>query len=101
VTLERIAAVPADACRIAWPVCPRHGNTITATGGKSWCRALGCDRQWDYDRGDIPCPEPVRWRVTDQQGQGGLMCNGHALNARTALIGSTVVPLEEEGGEGR
>lgn len=93
-TLERIAAVPADACRICWSVCPEHGNTISATGGTSWCRVPGCGRRWDYDRGDIPCPEPVRWRVTDQHGDGGAMCDGHVLGARTALIGGTVVPLD-------
>ncbi|WP_395110734.1 hypothetical protein [Actinomadura sp. SCN-SB] len=95
-TLERIAAVPTDACRIGWPVCPQHGNTISATGGRSWCRAMGCDRRWDYDRGDIPCPEPVRWRVTDAAGGDGLMCDGHALDARTRLAGGTVVPLGDE-----
>ncbi|KAB2341522.1 hypothetical protein [Actinomadura rudentiformis] len=95
---ERIAAVPTDACRIPWPVCPEHGNTISSTGGRSWCRRPGCGRRWDYDRGDIPCPEPVRWRVTDQHGDGGPMCDGHALDARTALIGGTVVPLDEDEG---
>ncbi|MFG1999728.1 hypothetical protein ACGFNU_11330 [Spirillospora sp. NPDC048911] len=96
VTLERIAAVPAQACRISWPACPEHGNTISSTGGRSWCRVPECGRRWDYDRGDIPCPEPVHWRVTDQYGDGGPMCNGHGLDARTALIGGTVVPLGED-----
>ncbi|MFP3966580.1 hypothetical protein SMC26_30025 [Actinomadura fulvescens] len=99
VGLERIAAVPAEACRVLWPVCPEHGNTLTSTGGRSWCRRSGCGRRWDYDRGSVPCPEPVRWRVTDQHGDGGLMCDGHALDAGTALIGGTVVPLAA--GEGR
>ncbi|WUI01947.1 hypothetical protein OHR68_09090 [Spirillospora sp. NBC_00431] len=98
VGLERIAAVPADACRIPWPVCPEHGSTIAATGGTSWCRVSGCGRRWDYDRGDVPCPEPVRWRVTDQEGDGGLMCDGHALAARTLLVGGSVVPLDKTGG---
>jgi hypothetical protein len=93
--LERIAAVPADACRISWPVCPDHGNTISASGGSSWCRVRDCGRQWDYDRGDIPCPEPVRWRVTDQYGNAALMCDGHARDARTVRVG-TITRLEGE-----
>jgi hypothetical protein len=97
--LERIEAVPDGACELRWGVCPEHGATLTGTGGTCRCQIPECGRSWDYDRMDLPCAEPARWRVTDQYGHGGVMCDGHARNAREALVDATVVPLRPTGQE--
>jgi hypothetical protein len=91
--LARIAARPAGSCTIPWGVCPAHGNTLTSTGGKTWCTITGCGRTWDYDRLAMPCAEPARWKLTDQHGAKVLACDGHARDARNRLEGATVVPL--------
>jgi hypothetical protein len=48
VDLDRIktAAAPGP-CRVSWGVCPEHGNTLTSSAGKTWCRTAGCDRTWE------------------------------------------------------
>ncbi len=94
--LDRIAdAMKAGACLVPWGVCPEHGNTLTSTGGKTWCRAVGCGRTWDYDRVGLPGTEPARWTVTDQRGTSLAMCDGHALDARQRLDGARVELREE------
>ncbi len=88
-------------CGIPWGVCPDHGNTLTSSGGRSWCREPGCGRTWNYDRGGTPCSEPVTHRVTDATGSSMLTCRGHALGAEKQLEGGTVTPLaQEENGRG-
>jgi hypothetical protein len=99
--LARIAARPDGSCAIPWGVCPEHGNTLTSTGGKTWCRAPGCGRQWGYDRMGMPCAEPARWKLTDAEGAEALLCDGHALDARNRLEGARVVPLGAAPGGGR
>lgn len=89
----RVRARPADACPADWGVCPVHGNTLTSSGGRSWCRADDCDRTWNYDRGGEPCAEPVRWLVTDETGYSFRACDGHATAARAQIIGATVEPV--------
>lgn len=91
--LARLAARPQNACSIPWGVCPEHGNTLTGTGGKTWCSRPGCGRTWRYDRLTMPCAEPARWWLTDAQGAGARICDGHALDARARLEGAQVVPL--------
>jgi len=87
--LGRIAAaMKPGACAVPWGVCPEHGNTLTSTGGHSWCRVTGCGRQWDYDRAGLPCIEPARWTVTDKHSHACVMCDGHALDARKRLQGA-------------
>jgi hypothetical protein len=50
--LDRIAAaMKPGVCPVPWGVCPEHGNTLTSTARKTWCRAVGCGRTWAYDRG--------------------------------------------------
>jgi hypothetical protein len=62
--LDRIAAATKPgACLVPWGVCPEHGNTLTSTGRKTWCRETGCGRTWTYDRGGLPYIEPARWRL--------------------------------------
>jgi hypothetical protein len=94
--LDRVAAaMKPGVCAVPWGVCPEHGNTLTGTGGKTWCRVAGCGQKWDYDRADLPCIEPARWQVTDQHGEASVMCDGHALEARKRLEGAQVELREE------
>jgi len=89
--LNRIAdAMKPGACAVPWGVCPDHGNTLTSTSCKTWCRVIGCGRTWNYDRVGVPCIEPARWRVTDRHGQARMICDGHALDARKRLEGACV-----------
>jgi len=92
--LDRIAAasVPGT-CPIPWGACPEHGNTLTSSGGLTWCRDAGCGRTWSYDHIGLPCTEPARWTVTDQHGGTGMMCDGHALDAAKRLDGARTAPL--------
>lgn len=94
--LGRIAAAARPtACRVQWGACPQHGNTLTSSGGKTWCRYGGCVGTWDWDRVGLPCTEPARWKVTDRQGGESVMCHGHALDARRCLEGARVELREE------
>jgi hypothetical protein len=98
--LARIAARPPGSCVIPWGVCPEHGNTLTSTGGKTWCTTPRCGRAWGHDRLAMPCAEPARWKLTDQHGAEALLCDGHALDARNRLEGAMVVPLDPPPGRG-
>lgn len=81
--LRRVAAVPADACNWPWGVCPEHGDTLTASGGKTWCRVRNCRHKWEYDYMDTPCPEPTAYTISDDAGsEPKRVCYGHALAAR-------------------
>jgi hypothetical protein len=89
--LDRISAASAPGtCSIPWGVCPEHGNTLVSTAGRTWCRELGCQRRWDYDRVALPCAEPARWTITDQCGGTSVMCAGHALDATRFIQGAHV-----------
>jgi hypothetical protein len=89
----RAATTAPGTCSVPWGACPDHGNTLISTGGMAWCRDLGCQRQWNYDRVALPCAEPARWTITDQCGGTGVMCNGHALDATSRIEGARVAPL--------
>jgi hypothetical protein len=84
------AATKPGVCRVSWGVCPEHGNTLTSSGGKAWCRNTRCGRTWGSDRVGVPCIEPVRWRVTDKHGGTLLTCDGHALDASERIEGAQV-----------
>jgi len=91
--LARIAAVPAGACGLGSGVCPDHGNTLTGTGGRAWCRHPGCARTWGYDRLTGPCPELVTHAVVDAEGTRFGVCDGHAIECRERLDGATITAL--------
>jgi hypothetical protein len=74
-------------------VCREHGNTLTSTDGRSWCRDASCAQTWSYDRTGLPCTEPARWTVTDQHGNTMVTCDGHALDAAQRLSGARTAPL--------
>lgn len=78
-------------CGIGWGVCPEHGNTLTSSGGTTRCRT--CGREWRYDRAGQPCTEPVTHEVVDAEGGRRRLCEGHAVAARTEVIGGQVIPL--------
>jgi hypothetical protein len=91
---ERITTATAPrTCAVPWGACREHGNTLVSSGGKSWCRNAGCRQSWDYDRGGLPCTDPARWHITDRHAGTILVCDGHAVAARTSLDGARVVPL--------
>ena len=94
--LDRVAnAMKPGACAVPWGVCPEHGNTLTSSGRKAWCRVPDCGRTWNYDRVGLPCIEPARWAVTDMHGARSVMCDGHALDASKRLEGARVELREE------
>lgn len=80
-------------CRAEWGVCPEHGNTLTGSGGRSWCRTPGCGRRWGYDRVGQPCQEPAHWLLRDSAGGESQLCDGHALDARERLVDAVLIPL--------
>jgi hypothetical protein len=80
-------------CAADWGLCPEHGNTLTSSGGRSWCRRPGCRRRWDYDRGGLPCTEPAAYRVRDNAGGESQLCTGHANDACQRLTGARLIPL--------
>jgi hypothetical protein len=89
-------------CRAEWGVCPAHGNTLSSSGGRSWCRTAGCGRSWDWDRGGLPCTEPAAFRVRgrgDDPGRWGPVCPGHTLAALDQLEGIELLPLESRSAE--
>jgi hypothetical protein len=91
--LGRIEAAAAPGvCAVSWGVCPEHGNTLTCSGGRTWCRLAGCCGTWDYDRAGLPCSEPARWSVRDQHGGSSAMCDGHAFDAARCIDGAQVAP---------
>jgi hypothetical protein len=93
--LDRVAAARAPGtCKIPWGVCPEHGNTLTGTGGRSWCKRSRCGRQWDYDRGGLPCTEPAAWTWVAPYGTAQV-CQGHAAEIRAQLVTAAhLTPVE-------
>lgn len=85
--LARLDAIPADACRLPFLVCPEHGNTLRSTGGESRCSR--CGRRWPYSF-DEPCPEVVTHTATDIEGTSFGVCDGHAVDVRARMVGATV-----------
>jgi hypothetical protein len=99
VTAEELArirsrnAMSQPVCGAQWGVCPEHGNTLSSSGGRSWCRVPGCGRSWGWDRGGLPCTEAAAWRLLDQKGGEMILCEGHAIAARAQLEGGRLVPM--------
>ncbi|MEV4162140.1 pentapeptide repeat-containing protein [Nonomuraea dietziae] len=91
--LARLAARPEGSCTMPWSVCPEHGNTLISTGGISRCRAPECGRTWGYGRDATPCAELATHRLVDVEGNQALVCDGHALAARSELTGARLEPL--------
>jgi hypothetical protein len=92
--LIRLTARGADACPVPWGVCPEHGGTLRATGGRCWCTASGCLRSWGHSRLSEPCTERVTHRVVDAVSGTLDVCDGHAVDVRTRMDGATITPLD-------
>ncbi|MER5890042.1 hypothetical protein ABT160_39985 [Streptomyces sp. NPDC001941] len=80
-------------CGVPWGICPEHGNTLTVSGGKTWCSSLACGRIWPYDRLSTPCAEPVRFKVSIPHGGVSRICGAHAREAAERMEGVVVEPL--------
>ncbi len=87
-------------CTARWGVCPEHGNSLRSSEGQTWCKTTGCGRTWDYDRVQQDCAEPAAYDVhgVDEPGNArlrnsGLMCAGHALDARIRIVGVKMTAL--------
>jgi hypothetical protein len=89
---RRLAADEAR-CAAQWGVCPEHGNTLSSSGGRSWCRRPGCGRTWPGSRVSHHCDELAAVLVADQAGAQLRLCAGHWADARVHLVGATVVQV--------
>jgi hypothetical protein len=99
VTDERLAAEQTR-CSAQWGVCPEHGNTLSSSGGRSWCRRAGCGRTWPGSRVSAHCDEPAMVVVVDQADAQLRLCAGHWADARTRLVGARVVRVLPTAGDG-
>jgi hypothetical protein len=88
---DRMLAADGTGCAVGWGVCPDHGNTLSASGGRTWCRRAGCRREWGARRVDSHCNEPAVAVVADQHGGTVRLCAGHWLNAQATLVGAELV----------
>lgn len=59
---------------MSWRACQHHGNTLTESGERLWCRIPGCSEL--EGRLTSPCPEPAVVRIEDGETQLRL-CMGH------------------------
>ncbi|MFE1335474.1 hypothetical protein [Streptomyces microflavus] len=82
----------ADRCTVPWGVCPEHGATLKSTGGRAWCTNLACLNTWTYDRLDPACTEPATHTIQVDNGDRYVVCDGHALTARTQITDRQVLP---------
>jgi hypothetical protein len=91
-----------QSCRAEWGICPEHGNTLSSSGGRSWCREARCGRSWEWDRGGLHCTEPAAFRVRglgDEPERWGPVCPGHTLAALDQLEGIEMQPLDSRTAE--
>lgn len=88
---DRILAADGTVCAVGWGVCPEHGNTLSASGDRTWCRRAGCGREWVGHRVDSHCDEPTVAVVADQYGGTVRLCAGHWLDAQATLLGARLV----------
>lgn len=79
-------------CTVPWGVCPEYGATLKSTGGRAWCMDLACLNAWAYDRLDAACTEPATHTVQADNGDRYVVCDGHALTARTQLTDGQILP---------
>ncbi|MCL6293290.1 hypothetical protein [Streptomyces sp. 43Y-GA-1] len=79
-------------CTVPWGVCPEHGTTLKSSGGRAWCMDLACLNAWTYDRLDAACTEPATHTIQADNGDRHVVCDGHALTARTQITDGQVLP---------
>lgn len=88
---DRMLAADGAVCAVGWGVCPEHGNTLSSSGGRTWCRRSGCGREWDGRRVDSHCDELAVVVAADQHGGTMRLCVGHWLDAQASLVGAKLV----------
>ncbi|MET9399308.1 hypothetical protein [Kitasatospora sp. NPDC002965] len=81
------------ACAAHHGTCPTCGPAgLSSSGGSTVCSR--CGTRWGYDRLKSPCAEPVTFRVVGAEGgEGILLCQGHAEDARVRLVGAVLTPF--------
>jgi hypothetical protein len=90
---DRRLAADGARCSAQWGVCPEHGNTLSSSGGRSWCRQAGCGRTWPGSRVGRHCDEPAVVLVADEAGARMRLCSGHWADASVVLVGARVVQV--------
>jgi hypothetical protein len=88
---DRHLAEDQTRCSAQWGVCPTHGNTLSSSGGRTWCRQAGCGRTWPGSRVARHCDEPAEVVVADQAGDTMQLCAGHWTDARLRMVGARLV----------
>ncbi|MFJ4710137.1 hypothetical protein ACIP6I_35630 [Streptomyces anulatus] len=88
----RSTAADPGRCTVPWGVCPEHGATLKSTGGRAWCMDLACLNAWTHDRLDAACTEPATHTIQGDNGDRYVVCDGHALTARTQITDGQVLP---------
>ncbi|MFD9598584.1 hypothetical protein ACFWA9_38280 [Kitasatospora sp. NPDC059973] len=79
-------------CAVPWGICPEHGPTLRSSADRTVCTDLACLNSWEYDRLDAPCPEPATHTVKADDGGRYGVCDGHAIAARTEVVGGEILP---------
>ncbi|WP_327330509.1 MULTISPECIES: hypothetical protein [Streptomyces] len=85
-------------CTVPWVVCPEHGGTLkaraqaTADGFDSWCTDFTCFNVWPHDRLDAARTEPATHTIQADNGDPYVVCDGHALTARTQITDGQALP---------
>ncbi|MFC8209065.1 MULTISPECIES: hypothetical protein [Streptomyces] len=88
----RSTAADSSRCTVPWGVCPEHGATLKSSGGRAWCMDLACLNAWPYDRLDAACTESATHTLQADDGDRYVVCDGHALTARTQITDGQVLP---------
>jgi hypothetical protein len=90
---DRRLAADESRCSAQWGVCPEHGNSLSSSGGRSWCRRPGCGRTWPGSRVSQHCDESAVVLVADRAGAQMRLCSGHWADASVVLVGARVVQV--------
>jgi len=88
---DRLLATDPTRCAAEWGACPEHGNTLSSSGGRTWCTRPDCGRTWPGSRLTSHCAEPAAVIVADVAGQKTRLCPGHWTDARTRLVGARLI----------
>jgi hypothetical protein len=91
VETDRLLAADPTCCAAEWGACPEHGNTLSSSGGRTWCTRSDCGRTWLGSRLTSHCAEPAVVVVADAAGRETRLCAGHWTDARVRLVGARLV----------
>lgn len=86
VETDRRLAADGTVCAAGWGVCPERGNTLPASGGRTWCRRRGCGREWAGGRVGSHCDETAAAVISDQGGGTMRLCVGHWIDTQERLV---------------